>query len=404
METVVVNEPFDPWDDSIRADPHSFYHSMRSHAPVYRGIGPQTGRSFWFLTAYDDVVTALRDQRFGREVKRLPENVRGQHVFEGEEAFEMINRHVLNMDPPDHTRLRRLVSRTFTSRRVRELEPRIREITEGFLDSMASEESPDLIRDLAAPVPIIVIAELLGIPIADRTWFRDVVDRNLRPSSEEEGMAAGFELMAYTNNAIEQRRSDPGEDLLSDLIHLEEEGDRLDHSELLSMVQLLLIAGHETTVNLIGNGMLELMSHPDQLALLRAEPDLIDSAIEEMLRFNGPVETPFPRFVYEDVEIGGVTIPCGDVAIPVLLAANRDPAHFTDPDRFDITRDPNKHVAFGFGIHFCLGAPLARLEAKAAISGLLDRFPDIDLAAARDSLAWNPGFFLRGVRSLPVSV
>lgn len=404
METVVVNDPFDPWDESIRPDPHPFYHAMRSHSPVYRGIGPQTGRSFWFLTGYDDVVTALRDPRFGREVKRLPEPLRAQHVFEGEEAFEMVNRHVLNMDPPDHTRLRRLVSRTFTSKRVRELEPRIQEITDGFLDAMAGQETPDLIRDLAAPVPIIVIAELLGIPIADRDWFRDVVDRNLRPSSEEEGMAAGFELMAYTNEAIERRRADPGDDLLSDLIHLEEEGDRLDHSELLSMVQLLLIAGHETTVNLIGNGMLELMSHPDQLALLRAEPHLIDSAIEEMLRFNGPVETPFPRFVYEDVEIGGVNIPCGDVAIPVLLAANRDPAHFSEPDLFDIARDPNKHVAFGFGIHFCLGAPLARLEAKSAISGLLDRFPDIDLASERASLAWNPGFFLRGVRSLPVTV
>lgn len=404
MDTAIVNEPFDPWDDSRRSDPHSMYHAMRAHSPVYRGIGPQTGRSFWFLTRFDDVVSALRDPRLGREVDRLPEHVRAQHVFGGEEAFAMVNRHVLNMDPPDHTRLRRLVSTAFTNRRVRQLEPRILEITHGLLDEMASQEKPDLIRDLAAPVPIIVIAELLGIPIEDREWFRDVVDRNLRGTSEEEAMAAGMELMAYTSEAIERRRTDPGEDLLSDLIHIEEAGDRLDHAELLSMVQLLLIAGHETTVNLIGNGMLELLSHPGQLSRLVSDPDLIDSAIEEMLRFNGPVETPFPRFAYEDTDIGGTTVPCGDVVIPVLLAANRDPSHFPDPDCFDITRDPNKHVAFGFGIHYCLGAPLARSEAKIVISSLLTRFGGLTLGIERESLDWNPGFFLRGVRSLPVSL
>ena len=375
---------------------------MREEAPVYRGIGPQTGRSFWFLTRYEDVSSALRDQRLGRELGRLPESVRAQHVFEGSEQFEMVERHLLNMDPPDHTRLRRLVSTAFTTRRVRELEPRIREVTLASLDEMADRDDPDLIRDLAAPVPVTVIAELLGVPIADRDWFRDVVDRNLRATSPEDGIAAAMELMAYTNDAIERKRSDPGDDLLSDLIHVEEEGDRLDHAELLSMVQLLLIAGHETTVNLIGNGMLELMTHADERARLVGDPDLIGSAIEEMLRYNGPVETPFPRFAYEDVEIGDVTVPCGDVVIPVLLAANRDPERFADPDRFDITRDPNPHVAFGSGIHYCLGAPLARLEGRVAISELLSRHPAIELAVARDSLEWNPGFFLRGVRSLPV--
>ena len=377
---------------------------MREEQPVYRGIGPQTGRSFWFLTRYEDVASALRDQRLGREVKRLPESVRAQHVFEGGEQFEMVERHLLNMDPPDHTRLRRLVSTAFTTRRVRELEPRIREVTLASLDAMADRDDPDLIRDLAAPVPITVIAELLGVPIGDRDWFRDVVDRNLRATSPEDGMAAAMELMAYTNGAIEQKRADPGDDLLSDLIHVEEEGDRLDHAELLSMVQLLLIAGHETTVNLIGNGMLELSTHQTERARLLEDRDLIGPAIEEMLRFNGPVETTFPRFAYVDIEIGDVTIPCGDVVIPVLLAANRDPERFEDPDRFDITRDPNPHVAFGSGIHYCLGAPLARLEGRIAISELLTRHPTIELSVDRESLEWNPGFFLRGVRSLPVSL
>jgi cytochrome P450 len=219
---------------------------MREEVPVYRGVGPVTGRSFWFLTRFEDVSGALRDSRLGREWKKLPEGLRDQHHFEAEDAFEMVNRHVLNLDPPDHTRLRRLVSHAFTTRRIRDLEARIEEITGELLDAFEGDQI-DLIAALALPLPITVIATMLGVPVADLEAFRSMVDRMLRPASDEEAMQAGLEMIQYVNGAIEARRSDPGDDLLSVLIHLEEEGDRLDHFELLSMVQLLLIAGHETT-------------------------------------------------------------------------------------------------------------------------------------------------------------
>ena len=391
---------FDVWSDDHRADPHTLYAAMRSEDPVYEGIGPVTGRSFWFLTRYDDVISCFRDPRMGRDVERLPSHLQDQHRFENEEMLAVINTHMLNADPPDHTRLRRLVSRSFTSRRVEALRPRIDEISSGLLDGLGSEV--DLIHDYALPLPIAVIAELLGVPIDDFDEFHAMVDAFLRSEDEAASMAAGMQVLQYINTSIEMKRTEPGDDLLSALVHLEEDGDRLSHIELTSMVNLLLIAGHETTVNLIGNGMLELLRHPDQMDRLRAEPGLIGTAIEEMIRFNGPVETPFPRFVYEDVEIAGASIPAGDMVIPVLLAANRDPAVFEEPDRFDIGRDPNRHVGFGFGIHHCLGAPLARIEGEIAIGNLLKRFESIELAVDPADLERNPGFFLRGLRSLPV--
>ena len=392
----------DLWSDALRADPHAAYRVLRTEAPVYEGIGPETGRSFWFLTRYDDVASVLRDPRFGRDVDKLPDHLREQHRFEGEELMSMVDRHMLNADPPDHTRLRRLVSRAFTARRISDLEPRIREMSADLADRM--EHDADLIHDYALPIPVTVIADLLGVAIGDLDEFRAMIDGFVRPESPEAAMAAGMQMIQYVNAAIDARSADPGDDLLSALIHLEEEGDRLDRAELMSMVNLLVIAGHETTVNLIGNGMLELLRHPDQLELLRSRPDLIDSAVEEMIRFHGPVETPFPRFAYEDVTMHGVTIPRGDLVIPVLAAANRDPAAFDDPDAFRITREDNKHVGFGLGIHYCLGAPLARLEGRIAIATLLERFASIELAVDEADLRWNPGFFLRGLRALPVRV
>lgn len=398
--TDVARTEIDLWSEAIRPDPHPTYHRMRSEFPVFEGIGPETGRSFWFLTRYDDVVDALRNPVFGREVDKLPETLREQHRFEGEELMSMVDQHMLNADPPDHTRLRRLVSRAFTTGRIASLEPRIRQMADDLIDAMGSEA--DLIHDYALPIPVTVIAELLGVPVDDLDEFRAMIDGFLRPATVEEGMAAGMQMIQYVNTSIDARTAEPGDDLLSALIHLEEEGDRLDRAELMSMVNLLVIAGHETTVNLIGNGMLELMRHPEQLAALRSDPNLIDTAIEEMIRYNGPVETPFPRIVYESQTVRGVTIPPGDMVIPVLAAANRDPDVFDDPDRFDIRRSTNKHIGFGFGIHYCLGAPLARLEARVAILRLLERFDEITLAVPDGDLEWNPGFFLRGVRALPV--
>jgi cytochrome P450 PksS len=374
---------------------------MREQAPVYRGVGPVTGRSFWFLTRYDDVVGALRNPLLGREWKKLPEGLREQHHFD-QGGLEMVDQHMLNADPPDHTRLRRLVSRAFTTKRIEDLSPRISDLVRRLLDDLS--DGDDLIANFALPIPVTVIAELLGVPIADQHRFRELVDRVLRPADDQERMAAGLELMANVNDWIEVRRKTPGDDLLSALIHIEEEDESLSHAELLSMVQLLLIAGHETTVNLIGNGMLELMRHPEQQEMLIGQPSLLDGAIEEMLRYHGPVETSFPRFAYEEIQIGEETIPQGDAVIPVLMAANRDPAQFLAPDVFEVDRDPNRHVAFGLGIHHCLGAPLARLEARIAIGYLLDRQPEIGLACSEDELEWTPDFFLRGLRQLPVSL
>lgn len=398
----VVNSPFDPWDEGHRSDPKPLYESMRESAPVYRGIGPETRRSFWFLTRYEDVISSLRNPLLGREWRRLPDGVREQHDFDEPEEVQVVNRHLLNLDPPDHTRLRKLVSHGFTSKRIQDLEPRIRGLTSTLLDEL--EDGADLIQSVASPVPVTVIAELLGVPIGDQIHFRSLVDRMLRPVSEEDSMEAAVEFIGYMNDGIEHRRHTRGDDLLSALIHLEDEGDTLDHSELLSMVQLLLIAGHETTVNLIGNGMVELMRHPEQRHRLMTDRALLPSAIEEMLRFNGPVETSFPRFAYEDLEIGGVGIPQGDAVIPVLMAANNDPDQFPNPKSFDITRQLNRHVAFGSGIHYCLGAPLARLEAIIVIGSLLDRWPHIDFVGDPADLEWLPGFFLRGVRHLPVHI
>jgi cytochrome P450 len=394
---------FDPWDPAHRPDPHPLYHRMREQAPVFRATGPQTGRGLWFLTRYGDVQRALRDPDLGRDFERLPEELAAQHRLVQGELLATLDRHVLNLDPPDHTRLRRLMTPAFGARTVAALEPRIKQITAELLDAMAATGGEvDLIEALALPLPVTVIAELLGIPIDDRTQFRGWVDIILRGTDADQIRRSGTEFAGYLNERIERRRRDPGEDLLSQLIEVEEGGDRLSPVELLSCAFLLLIAGHETTVNLIGNGTLELMRHPDQLARLRARPDLVASAVEEILRFNGPVEHSRHLFALADVDFGGTVIPRGEIVVPVLLAANRDPAVFPEPDVFDIARSPNRHLAFGHGIHFCLGAPLARLEGRIALDALLRRCGGLTLAVDPAALEWTPDLFLRGVRRLPV--
>jgi cytochrome P450 len=312
---------------------------------------------------------------------------------------------MLFVDPPDHTRLRRLVAKEFTPRAIAGLEQRIRAIATGLLDGLAGRDRVDLIADFAHPLPVTVISEMLGVPIEDRARFRRWVDVVLRgPIGSDEQTLAGMEFIAYLNDAIELRRTAPRDDLLTALIDAEEEGDRLDHTELLAMVFLLLVAGHETTVNLIGNGTLALLRNPGELARLRAEPSLMPTAVEELLRYEGPVGVATSRWAFEDIEYGGATIPRGEIVIPVLLAANRDPAVFADADHLDLGRDPNRHIAFGTGIHLCLGAPPARLEGAIAFSALLDRFEEMELAVPVGELEWNDDFFLRGIRSLPLGV
>lgn len=394
------------WETATRANPQAMYEQMREEDPVHRATGPVTGNPIWFLTRYDDCVAVLKDQRFGKDFrKHLPPEHAERYIGPADEAFEPINRHMLNLDPPDHTRLRALVHKAFTPRIVENLRPRIQQIADDLLDAVQSTREFDLLAEYAFPLPITVIAELLGVPVEDRDRFRAWTQAILFSTDEERGRQAVMEFAMYMHSLIDERHENPQDDLISALVAAEEEGDRLDRQELLGMIFLLLVAGHETTVNLIGNGTLALLQHPDQMQLLKERLDdeaLVKSAIEEILRYNGPVETPTVRWSFEDVEIGGKVIPIGEIVLPALVAANRDPAHFENPNTFDIQRDPNRHIAFGSGIHYCLGAPLARLEGAIAIPTLLRRLPTLKLNAAVEDIEWNESLLIHGMKAMPV--
>lgn len=392
------------FDARVRANPQVIYKQMRDENPIWKGIS-QYENNIWFFTRYEDVVNVLKDQRFVKNARKNlpPEIVKRYMPVEEDPTWAAINQHMLNLDAPDHTRVRSLVHKAFTPKRVRDLEPRIEQIAQDLLDDMITRNSGDLIEDFAFPLPITVIAEMIGVEKERRDDFRRWTQALLFGMSEDEGRLAVMELVQYINVLIEERRDHDTDDILSALVRLEEDGDTLSHLELISMVFLLLVAGHETTVNLIGNGMLLLMQHPEQFAQLRDNRDLMKTSIEEMLRFNGPVETTTTRFASEDIDVAGVTIPMGDIVLPSLLAANRDPAIFENPDMFDITRETNPHIAFGHGIHFCLGAPLARMEGIIAINALLDRVPHIALANDVESLEWNESLLLHGMKALPVT-
>lgn len=403
MTSVQDRVKYHLWDPAMRRNPQAVYAQMREHDPVYTTAGPVSGNPFWFFTRYADVLAVLKDPRFGKDVHNLPPAVGIRYIdSDPDPVFEVINRHLLNLDPPDHTRLRALVHKAFTPRVIEAMRPRIATIAHDLLEQMAQSEETDLIEAFAFPLPITVIAELLGIPPSDQAKFRKWTKALLEENSLADARDSAMEFGLYMNTLADERRDHPRNDILSNLVHAEEAGDRLDRMELLSMLFLLLVAGHETTVNLIGNGMLALLTHPEEQAKLRDHPALIGTAVEEMLRYNGPVETPTLRFALEDVDWNGHLIKAGDILMPSLLGANRDPAVFADPDKFDITRSPNPHVAFGYGIHFCLGAPLARMEGAIAINALLARFPDIRLNADPDMLAWSDQLLIHGLRALPV--
>jgi len=405
MTTDRVENKYPIFNRPVRANPQAVYAQMRVNDPIWRGIGPVSGNPFWFFTTYEDAVWALKEPRFIKDARRqLPPDIVVRYMpLNPQPPFDAIDRHMLNQDPPDHTRLRRLVHKAFTPRTIAAMQPRIEAIAHDLLDKMADHDEGDLLAEYAFPLPITVIAEMLGVHSEKRDDFRKWTNALLFGTSEEEARMAAMAFVMYINELIEERRATDTGDILSGLVRAEDEGETLDHMELLAMVFLLLVAGHETTVNLIGNGMLALMQHPDQMALLQSEPSLIGSAVEEMLRYNGPVEAPTLRWSVEDVEYKGHLIPQGEIILPSLLAANRDPAVFPDPDRFDITRSPNPHIAFGMGIHYCVGAPLARLEATIAIPALLKRLPNIRLNTAVADLRWTETLLIHGMRALPVA-
>ncbi|OKI01025.1 cytochrome [Streptomyces sp. CB02923] len=383
------------------ADPHPYYAKLRAQGPVHRARVPEFDvMDVWLVVGYEEVRAALADPRLAKDWTRAAVPLLGP----GEDAeWQLMN--MLDADPPQHTRLRKLVAREFTSRRVEALRPRIQQITDELLDAMlaAPDGRADLVDALAFPLPLTVICELLGVPDIEREAFRVWSNEVVSPTSHEATMTAARDMAAYLDGLIEAKRRSPGEDLLSALVRTsDEDGDQLSQQELLGMAFLLLVAGHETTVNLISNGVRALLQHPAQLAALRDGFSLLDNAVEEMLRYDGPVENATWRFTTEPVEIGGTVIPAGEVVMVSLAAAGRDAERFEAPDSFDITRETRGHVAFGHGIHFCLGAPLARMEGRIAIRSLLERCPDLALDADNEALSWRPGMTIRGPHHLPV--
>ena len=389
---------FNPMDPEFVADPYPTYHRLRTEDPVHH-----SPLGFWVLTRYDDVVAALRDPRLAKEA--IASFVAARFGA----PVPAMGLSMLDRDPPDHTRLRGLVSKAFTPRVVEGLRPRIQQIVDGLLDGVAGRRSMDLIEEFAYPIPVIVICEMLGVPVEDherfKGWSLDIARGLdliwLGPDSEvgRRSIAARQSLAEYFRGLIAQRRAAPRTDLLSGLIAAEEAGDKLNEVELLATCILLLIAGHETTVNLIGNGTLALLRHRDQLQRLQRDPGLIGSAVEELLRFDGPVQRT-ARIPSEDIVIGGRTIAKGQMVMPFIGAADRDPAQFPDPDRLDIGRADNRHIAFGWGIHFCLGAPLARIEGQIAIGTLVRRLPKLELAIRHPE--FRQSLTLRGLKALPV--
>jgi cytochrome P450 len=385
-------------DTDFYQDPREVYALLRERGQVREVVQP-TGMPGWLVTSYDDARALLADPRVSKDYRRavelLPPDAAGQFA-------SPLRAHMLSTDPPDHTRLRKLVTKAFTSRTVEGLRPRIEQVATGLLNTMPAGGTVDLVGAYALPLPIVVICELLGVPVADRDRFRDWTLTFVADTTPEALDEATRQMAAYLAALIEDKRAHPGDDLASRLVQVSDDGDQLSSRELLSMLFLLLVAGFETTVNLIGNGVLALLRHPAQLALLQSDPALLPGAVEEFLRYEGPVNIATIRFTTEPVGVGGTVIPAGQFVLISLLAANRDERQFADPDRLDITRPPGAHLAFGHGIHHCLGAPLARLEGQIAIGALLRRFPGLALAAEPGDLRWRDSTLMRGLHELPV--
>ncbi|WP_030747740.1 cytochrome P450 [Streptomyces sp. NRRL S-31] len=390
-------------DPAFLADPFPLYRRLREDGPVRRAV-LAGGLDAWLITRHEDGLAALSDPRLGSDVRDASD----PRLIAQLPAFERasMTSTMLRCDPPDHTRLRRLVSKAFTARRVAALGPRVQDIADRLLDAVVPAGRAELVADFALPLPVTVIGELLGVPADDRNDFQRWTDAMLVRGETMPDPAVVDEawrrMHGYVTEHLEAKRARPGDDLLSALISAHDEEQRLTGDELIAMTFLLLVAGYITTVNLIGSGIAALLTHPDQLALLRDHPEALPDAVEEFLRYDGPVSPGIARFAREDIEIAGVTIPRGATVVVASAIAGRDPARFTDPDRLDITRRDNGHLAFGHGIHYCLGAPLARLEGRIAIGTVLRRLPDLALAVPPGELRWRPGG-LRGPLRLPVT-
>jgi cytochrome P450 len=388
-------------DEDFVQDPYTLYRRLRTEAPVRDVVMPR-GLRVWLVTRYADARDALANPALHKDLRPV------RHLFDRHRTKAStgdfgadLSAHMLNSDPPDHTRLRKLVAKAFTMRRVELLRPRVAQITEELLAGMSGEV--DLIDAFAFPLPVTVICELLGIPRADQDDFRAWSTALVTAGSAESVGAASKAMSAYLRALVEAKRTDPAEDMLSALTQPQDDGDELTEAELVGMAFLLLVAGHETTVNLIANSTLTLLRNPDQAAALRADPGLLPGAVEEFLRYESPVSHATLRYTAEPTEIGDTPVPAGEFVVISLCSANHDDDRFGPAaGALDVTRAATGHLAFGHGIHFCLGAPLARLEGQLAIGGLITRFPNMTLAADVDDLRWRNSTLLRGLEGLPV--
>jgi len=383
----------DSYGRSFVVDPYPVYAELRRQGPVHRIRTAELGEQ-WLIVRYKEARALLNDPRLSKDPRKggLPD------------VDDRTARNMLNTDQPEHTRLRSLVQREFTPRRAQEMRAGIQRITDELLDAMLVGGRADLLQAFALPLPATVIGDLLGAPVADREAFRAWTMRVTAPADEADMVEAFTELGTYIVGLIEEKGRTPGGDLVSALLASSApDGDRLTAEELASLVFLLIIGGFETTAQLITTAVRSLLTHPDQLKLLRSDHSLLDGAIEEAMRYEAPLETSTFRVAVAPVEVGSVTIAAGDLVKISLLSANRDEKQFLDPNRFDIQRAQPGHLALGHGVHHCLGAPLARLEARIALRSLLDRAPDLALDADPEDLDWVPGLLIRGVRGLPVT-
>lgn len=399
-----IKHPLKLSDPFFVQNPHDVFAWMRAEAPVYKAR-LSLGKNAYLITRYDDVRDALHDKRLLKDPNNAPTKSGGSGNFWMPPSFRPLMHNMLNSDEPNHRRLRNLVHKAFTPRMIMKLVPRIEKIAHDLLDAAQQKSEVDLIRDYALPLPVTVIMEMIGIPEEDRYRFRGWTESiivNPTILNMLRAVPAVSKLMRYTRKLADKRRVEPQDDLLTALVQAEDEGDRFTEDELLGMVFLLIVAGHETTVNLIANGTLALLTHPDQMNLLRSDLSLMETAVEEMLRFDGPLQMTEIYFAREEYQLHGVAIPQGVAVLPAIMSANRDEVAFENPNQLDITRKPNKHLAFGQGIHYCLGAPLARLEGKIAFCALLERSPNLRLAVEQSQLKYQPIMLLHRLEQLPV--
>ena len=393
------NREYNLHSQHSRANTYDIYTQMREKSPILAIDG--SGTRMWWVTGFEEAKYILSNHKqFVKDYRSTLTKAEVQQLKPEPELFQLLNYNLLGIDAPDHTRLRALVSKAFTHRRVMSLQPRIQQIADDLIDAFPVDGEIDLIDSFAFPLPIIVICELLGVPIEDRDQFRMWSNTFVEGSyTYAQEMTAFFQYIAQL---VAARRDKPEDDLISALVQAEENDQRLNEQEIYSMIALLIVAGHETTVNLIANGMLALLQHPDQMRRLQESPDLTETAIEEFLRYDGPIEQATPRYAVEDIEIGGHVIKRGETVMVVLGAANRDPQQFADPNSFDTTFQNSKHLGFGHGIHFCLGAPLARLEGRIAINTLIQRIPHMQLTVPVSNLKYRNSTIIRGLLRLPV--